>query len=270
MPMKLALGTAAIAALITAPVLAADLRMPVKAPVAAPAPVATWSGCYIDGGFGYGMWNQRESERAFGLTTGTYENGGRGWLGRVGAGCDFQAPGSNFVIGAFGDYDFMGLSGTVQRPNFTATGAGGLPIAADEKESRAWSVGGRIGYVITPGLLSFVDAGYTETRFNQRNYFALLTGAPIGVSAPEHTYSGWFLGGGVEYALNLPIIPIQGLFWRTEYRFSQYRKDDLPPLFNTATATPTGDFLRDEKFVPTVTSSLVWRFNFGGPVAPQY
>ena len=44
-------------------------------------------------------------------TTRTTTDGGRGWLGLVGGGCDYEFPVSgfgNFVIGAFGDYDFMG------------------------------------------------------------------------------------------------------------------------------------------------------------------
>ncbi|MGA8817301.1 MAG: porin family protein, partial [Xanthobacteraceae bacterium] len=45
------------AALLAAPLAAsaADL-MPLKAPM--PAPVMSWTGCYVDGGWGYGMWNQ--------------------------------------------------------------------------------------------------------------------------------------------------------------------------------------------------------------------
>jgi len=36
---------------------AADLA--VKAPpVAVAAPAASWTGCYVDGGAGYGLWNQ--------------------------------------------------------------------------------------------------------------------------------------------------------------------------------------------------------------------
>jgi opacity protein-like surface antigen len=44
--------------------------MPVKAPMLkAPPPVYSWTGCYLDAGVGYGMYNQDESETAFGITT---------------------------------------------------------------------------------------------------------------------------------------------------------------------------------------------------------
>ncbi|MGB7825718.1 MAG: autotransporter domain-containing protein, partial [Pseudolabrys sp.] len=55
---KLTLAAAAFVAL-TGSAIAADL--PRKAPAAvapAPLPVATWTGCYLTGGVGYGMWNQ--------------------------------------------------------------------------------------------------------------------------------------------------------------------------------------------------------------------
>src|SRR5262245_25292482 len=104
---KLLIATAAVAFATVGTAGAADL--PTKAPpMTAAAPAMSWTGCYITGGVGYGMWNQDEVERAFGLATASYTNGGRGWLGRVGGGCDYQFNPS-FVIGAFGDYDFANL-----------------------------------------------------------------------------------------------------------------------------------------------------------------
>ncbi len=44
-------------ALTTSSALAADLGQPsYKAPPPPAAPVANWTGCYIDGGIGYGFW----------------------------------------------------------------------------------------------------------------------------------------------------------------------------------------------------------------------
>src|SRR5258705_9509455 len=58
---KLAIALTAIAA-FTAPAFAAD--MPVRTPVSVPAPVAyapSWTGCYVGGGGGYGLWNQENT-----------------------------------------------------------------------------------------------------------------------------------------------------------------------------------------------------------------
>jgi outer membrane immunogenic protein len=95
--------------------------------------------------------------------------------------------------------------------------------------------------------------------FRPTDFFNPLTGAALGISAPQTDFNGWFIGGGHEYRLPW----FQGLTWKTEYRFSQYRGVDEVP-FVTATGVTGNSVLHDEKFVQTVTSSLVWRFNFGG------
>ncbi len=234
---------------------AADMSpMPMKAPMAPPAPVANWTGCYLDGGVGYGLYNQDHSVTNTGVTTVTSTDGGRGWLGRLGAGCDYQfAP--KWVIGAFGDYDFMSLKGTLQ-PNEVFAGSS---LTGSEKESSAWAVGARIGFLVTPNILTYFDGGYTQSRFDQVNLL-LATGAATTFAYPAHTYSGWFLGSGFDFALSdffggLP----RGLYTRTEYRFADYGRDDLAEFITTSGAL-TGNVMHSEKFVHTVTTSLVWRF----------
>jgi outer membrane immunogenic protein len=262
---KLLIATAAVAFATVGAASAADL--PTKAPpMVAAAPVASWTGCYVSGGIGYGMWNQDEfTNLPSGATSTTVTAGGRGWLGRVGVGCDYQA-GGQFLIGAFADYDFMNIHGTNAQPDTTAVGVFAAPGAASEKESAAWAVGGRIGYLPYPNLLTFFDAGFTQTRFDQQNLFPVTVGgAAIGVSLPQHTFNGWFIGGGTEYRIPWA----QNLTWKTEYRFSQFRADNLG-FFVTNTGAATGLFENEQKFVQTVTTSLVWRFNFGGPVVARY
>src|SRR5215469_13712729 len=56
---KLLVASLAGLALTTGSALAADLGQPLyKAPPPPPAPVTNWTGCYIDGGVGYGFWRQ--------------------------------------------------------------------------------------------------------------------------------------------------------------------------------------------------------------------
>jgi outer membrane immunogenic protein len=263
---KSILGLVAVGALIAGPAMAADLRMPVKAPAPAPVAMASWTGCYIDGGIGYGMYNQDSFSQVGGVQFGTkVTNGGRGWLGRLGAGCDYQIA-SSWVIGVFGDYDFMDLHGNFGDPSG--------PVVGNEKERDAWYVGGRLGYLVTPSLLTYFDGGYTQTRFDAINFVsATVPSVALGLNVPAHTYSGWFVGGGTEYALS-GIIPIQGLFWRTEYRFAQYQSANLPVVVSAtgvqATIGGLGVSQHMEKSTQTVTSGLVWRFNFGGPIGARY
>jgi outer membrane immunogenic protein len=261
--------------LLSSSAFAADLS-PVPNYKAPPLPPpVSWTGCYVDGGVGYGLWKQDHYGE---LSTGTSfvppftpvtpsaSTGGEGWLGRIGAGCDYQI-GSRWLIGAFADYDFTGLSGSFQDP-WTAW-------IGNENETGEWAVGGRIGVLVTPRLLTYFDGGYTQAHFGQINllsdsvpqFVPFFCGAgPCYI--PAHTYTGWFIGGGTEYALS-DIVPLPGLFWRTEYRYAGYRSADLPiltasgaQLINDTPLQAVGEHLSND--VQTITSGLVWRFNWTG------
>jgi outer membrane immunogenic protein len=262
----------ALGFLAVVPAVAADMRAApiLKAPMMAPA--FSWTGCYLNAGAGYGMWNQDHSVTAARASTpgvpnsfNSFDvtNGGRGWLGRFGAGCDYQLGGtfSNFVIGVFGDYDWMNLKGTLTTQLVNGAGA---PTQADEKETSAWAAGARIGYVIAPSVLTYVNGGWTQTRFGEMDAVSVSTGNPTGNAFPAHTYQGWFFGSGFEYAFTW--LPINGLFLRSEYRYSTYKRDDLTE-FNLATGLPAGNaglgsVLHSAKQVQTITTSLVWRFGW--------
>ena len=234
------LGTAAALAM-TGSVMAADL--PAKAPPrAAPPPVQlyNWTGCYIAGGGGYGMFNQDVTTSE---SDGSVTIGGRGWFGTVGAGFDLQI-GERWVFGAFGDYDFSGPRG-----DFVLLGT---DLTGREKQDSAWAVGGRLGYTLTPTILTYVNAGYSQARFDAIDL------SQSGFSVGSHTYSGWFLGGGYEYRLDW----FPGLFWKTEYRYAQYGRDNLTLLDGGAPVTDVT--VTSEKTIQTIRSELVWRFNWGG------
>jgi outer membrane immunogenic protein len=53
-----------------------------------------------------------------------------------------------------------------------------------------------------------------------------------------------------------------GLFWRSEYRYSSYRSADLQLSFD---GVPEPGYIEHEtKNVQTITTSLVWKFNWTG------
>jgi outer membrane immunogenic protein len=266
--MKKVLLTLTAMAAFTAPALAADMAPRyAKAPAPMPVAVASWTGCYIAGGGGYGLWNQENT--TYDDTTAprtqlsaTQTGGGRGYFGTVGGGCDYQfgLGAWNLVVGAFGDYDFASIKGN---PNFA------LALYGQEKLSSQWSVGGRIGALITPNLLTYFSAGYTEAHFDQVNLLNSAFGGPIGAPSGfyfgSRNYSGYFLGAGDEYALSF----LPGLFWKTEYRFSDLDTKNNPLRFTAGNAL-TGVSIDSHKYVHTVRSELVYRFNWGGPVVAKY
>jgi outer membrane immunogenic protein len=250
---------------------AADLpsyKGPALLPPPPPPPAYSWTGCYVDAGGGYGFWNQDHytTGPALGsvLTTQATTDGGRGWLGRFGGGCDYQTSlfNNRFVVGAFADYDPMNLVG-----NNSPSEVGEVPcpgfctstITASEKETSAWYVGGRIGYLIYPSFLAFMDGGYTQTSFSQSSQIETVGGGAVGVWFPNFTDSGWFVGVGGEYALDW--FPIRGLFLKGEYRYAQY---DSVNLTEMTSAGPTAFFETTKPYVQTAVGSLVWRFNWTG------
>jgi outer membrane immunogenic protein len=255
---RTALAIIAIA-LIATPASAADLALKAP-PYAEPPPL--WTACYISAGAGYGLWNQDHfTSTPAAPNTVTTTDGGRGWLGRFGGGCDYQTPlfGYRIVIGAFGDYDVMGLGGS-NSPSLVNI-ATGSPVTFNSTETGAWYAGARIGYLVTPLFLTYFDGGYTQTRFSNSAEFTTAFGGLTGAAFPNYSPSGWFIGGGYEYALNFNWLPINGLFWKTEYRFSEYNNANLGQ-FIIATGVPTGNVEHITPYVQTVTTSLVWRFNF--------
>jgi outer membrane immunogenic protein len=258
---KILIALTAVAA-FSAPAFAADMaaRMPVKA-VAAPV-AYNWTGCYIAGGGGYG-WYTAESRQV--TQGGTFvsnqgDTGGKGWMGQVGAGCDYQfaGPMGNWVVGLLGDYTFSDVKGD-------HLGAPGNSWVGQLKNDYSWAVGGRVGYLVNPTFLTYFNAGYTETHFKGAGYVSPTTGLPATTAfgLEGSTYQGWFLGSGFEYGIGF----LPGLFLKTEYRYSEFNRKQLNVV------TSGGAVVASETVKPytqSVISSLVYRFNWGGPVVAKY
>ena len=88
-----------------------------------------------------------------------------------------------------------------------------------------------------------------------------------------HTVSfntqGWFVGGGVENNLDIFGITAPGWFMKTEYRAAYYDNKQRQRTLSTAR---TRSRLRYHTSSPvqTVSTSLVYRFNWAGPVVAKY
>ena len=129
---------AAVGLAATQSAFAAD--MPAKAPIVkAPMAVATpWTGFYVNGGIGYGMWAADTTD--FNPAAGacviceTQVQGGKGWLATIGAGYDYQFT-PKIVAGIFGEASISSLKGTVadrlpQARVKLSKHRPGLPVAA--------------------------------------------------------------------------------------------------------------------------------------------
>jgi outer membrane immunogenic protein len=241
--------TTALTLLGSVSALAADLpaRSYTKAP-AMTGPVYNWTGFYVGGGFGYGAYQGAQSTY---LLTGAPDvntgltGGGKGWLATVTAGYDLQVT-DRLVVGVLVDYDFTEIKGTV------------VNLASADPISRglsdAWSVGGRLGFLVTPATLAYMAGGYTQGDFR-----ADAAGTLVGNGVPQRetasTHKGWFAGFGLETMF--------GENWsgRLEYRYASYNAERGTRFLNSGVP---GGLVDTDPVVQTMRASLAYKFGGTG------
>jgi outer membrane immunogenic protein len=233
----------------------------------APAPVApayNWTGFYIFGGAGGGLWNADTYSRdtVTGAPLSLHQTqGGDGWFGTVGIGYDWQF-GGRWVAGIFADGQFGSLRGNTQDPFNGVTGK--------LKMEDAWAAGVRVGYLVAPNVLSYVNGGYSGSHWAGTTLFDSFTGTAVGFHTDSFNRNGWFVGGGVENNLDIFGITAPGWFMKTEYRGAFYDRKDIT-AFSDVGNVPAAANLAFKPWVQTISTSLVYRFNWGGaPVSARY
>jgi len=192
-------STVALAALIAAPAMAADLGRPAPA-YKAPPPVYvfSWTSCYI-GGNGGGMWvNKDYALRSVGVApfgTVTFPAVGFGshtassGIGGLQVGCNYQVPGTGWVFGIQGDYDWANAEGSHLDPFFAVS-------TLRSKTKNLASVTGRVGYA-WDRFLGYVKGG---GAWEKDDYIWFLNATPGIALTGSETRGGWTVGVGGEYA----------------------------------------------------------------------
>ena len=261
---KLVLALTAVAA-FTGSASAADLgaRPYAKAPPPPIAPVYNWTGFYIFGGGGGGLWDADSNIQSTGVIPALgpagaalsrdQRLGGDGWFGTVGIGYDWQFNGK-WVFGIFGDGQFGELRGSMSDP-FSF-------IEGREKLRTSYAAGARLGYLVAPNVLSYVNGGYSGSQWSGTTLSDLTTGVPVATTG-SFRRDGWFIGGGVENNLDIFGINAPGWFWKTEYRSAFYDRITLPETPVGGGVPPSA--ITFKPWVQTISTSLVYRFNWGGP-----
>jgi len=252
-------------AAFTGSAMAADLPARyTKAPVPV-APAFNWTGFYIFGGGGGGLWAADSNSQTFpGAPVALSRDqrlGGSGWFGTVGIGYDWQF-GGNWVAGVFGDGQFGDIRGSLTDSfNF---------VEGREKLRTSYAAGARVGYLVAPQVLSYVNGGYSGSEWSGTSLSDLgPAGGPTLATTNSFRRDGWFVGGGVENNLDIFGISAPGLFMKTEYRAAFYDRATLSE--NLAGGIPSGNAVTFKPWVQTISTSLVYRFNWGGaPIAAKY
>ncbi|HET6839111.1 MAG TPA: porin family protein, partial [Bradyrhizobium sp.] len=228
--MALALTAAVVS---SGSVLAADLPAGIytKAP-ATPAPSPGWTGFYVFGGAGGGVWNADSNNVQLPPSTPPLfvsrdqRSGGDGWFGTVGLGYDWQFNRS-WVAGVFADGQFGNIRGSLSDVT--------ISIDGNETLRNSYAAGVRLGYLVAPSVFSYVNLGYSGSQWSGSTLSSsgqLGTGvAALGgasTTTPSFNRNGWFVGGGVENSLNIFGISAPGWFMKTEYRAAFYDRATLP------------------------------------------
>lgn len=201
------LGAALVAALAN-PARAADLPLHVKAPT---APIASWTQFYVGAGLGFDFMTGRSSATLIGGPTATIDGLQGADLGLSAfVGADVQIS-RNVVLGVFADWDWAH-----QNTVFSLSDLGGNVINASLPSlDRGWTIGGRAGFLVTPDVLLYGLAGFSEMKFNNWSATGIPQGGPAVVllQQPSYTARGYSVGAGVEYRLS------NNVALRSEYRY---------------------------------------------------
>jgi outer membrane immunogenic protein len=198
--------------------------MPVKAPVVAPA--YSWTGFYIGLNAGYGFQSDPSvsfspnDDGAGGELSDLFKAppisyGLNGFEGGIQVGYNWQLNPS-WLIGVEADFNGGKIKGSGQS-SFLSVGDGGFNAVASTEVDWFGTVRGRVGYLVTPGLLLFGTGGFAygevknssslvNTTFNGA-FLNDVTGflcGPIGsqcfVGSSSKVQTGYAVGGGFEYA----------------------------------------------------------------------
>jgi outer membrane immunogenic protein len=233
----------------------------------APAPVMaapSWTGFYIFGGGGAGLWAADTTIQTTATTVCilcvNQRQGGSGWFGTVGAGYDWQVS-PTWVVGILADGQFGEIKGTIQDQ---------IPFwAGSEKLKTSWAAGARVGYLVAPNVLSYVNAGYSGSNWSGTTLVNTFNGAPAGAHTNSFNRNGVFVGGGVENNLDIFGITAPGWFMKTEYRSAFYDRKAINELADGTNAL-VGRDITFKPWTQTISTSLVYRFNWNGPVVAKY
>jgi outer membrane immunogenic protein len=244
--MKKLLGAVALSALLVAPAMAADLRMPVKAPPIAVA-MYNWGGFYFGGHAGYG-WGDADWEFINDPAPRTFtDHRLRGFVGGVHTGYNWQS--GRFVFGIEGSVSATKMEGSSFCPVAT--------FRCESDVDHFWRAGGRAGFAAgeTGNWLFYATAGFARVKLDTHTPL-IATGVDTG--SASHHHHGWYAGGGFEWGLT-PNFTI-GV---EAFRVSVGTERHFEPVLAFTTRDVELDFT-------VALARATYRFNWGAPVVARY
>jgi outer membrane immunogenic protein len=250
---KILLGAVALAFSAFTPAMAADMPAAYKA--SPPAPVFTWTGCYL-GGNGGGGRAHNDWQPLAGLALAPVR--ASGWSAGVQAGCDYQV--SSVVFGVEGQFDWADMHGIA----LVTTPGGTSALQLSSKLDRFATATGRIGYAFDRVLL-YAKGGAAFAHYNHGLAAVDFSGATVPVLAGGQNVTGFVAGAGFEVAL------LQNWSFKAEYDYFDFGTNGAS--FNCVAASCAG--LSGITFdlhqnVQTFMIGVNYRFGGLGPLLATY
>ncbi|MBS0236863.1 MAG: cellulose biosynthesis protein BcsS [Proteobacteria bacterium] len=210
-------------------------------PVQVEAP--TWSGVYFGVGGGYGhnhsKNNYHDDSGDVDATSSKNEYADGGLVSLI-YGIDRQV-GSRFVVGAFADFSTSELN------------RGNEDIHNAMTIDRSWAIGARAGVLLNERTLVYATGGYTQAHFSNDGWWDIDPdgGGPTVHGKGSQTFSGYFVGGGIERRLN------DNFYLRGEARYSDFGSR----VTNSGNVDGANFVDREVPSIITVQAALVYKLD---------
>jgi outer membrane immunogenic protein len=266
-------GSVALAAMIAAPAMAADLPVTYKAP---PPVYYNWTGCYL--GFAGGWMGGhkaygRASDGTLGFLSGVTFNEDEssaisGIIG-VTAGCNYQVS-PYWVVGVEGDFSATRLENAFQ--NTYPAVAFFTPRTETLTSDTNWlaTIRARAGFLVTPRALLYVTGGAAFAQ--DKSSLVLVTAANSQFQGSDtRTLAGWTVGGGGEWKMEKWFGP--GWSMKAEYLYVQFEDHTFSSPMTSFLGGPP---IPGASWTTTVRRNydnifrLGLNYTFGGPVVARY
>ena len=119
---------------------------------------------------------------------------------------------NTLVIGAFVDYDISDIDTTL---SISIPPLAGANARANFNIENQLSIGGRLGYLVSPTTLFFTTFGYARVETSDvKASLSTDLGGISGTLASVGNFNGYFIGGGVETLI------CNGFSIKGEYRYT--------------------------------------------------
>jgi outer membrane immunogenic protein len=229
---------------------AADLPMK-AAPYVAPAPVFSWTGCYIGVHAGAGVLLDQGFQDS---SQNAMDRHGTGGLAGGQAGCNYQT--GMLVLGIEGEGFWSGMR--VKRDVFDGNE---LDSSATIKNKWDYDIAARFGIAIDRALI-YGKAGFVAGRFGWTGTEAC---NDCTITTGNATLNGLLIGMGLEYAI------MNNWTVKFEYDYLGFQSKDVNFIHTCATCTEFNiqpQNVSADKHIFKV--GLNYLFNMAGPVVAKY